>query len=299
MGCTFELGVVHTSETMAQEYFQIGIKEIQRIEALLSEFLEDSVTSTINRNAADHEVVLPSEVFQLIKRCLQLSQLTRGHFDITIGPLKALYHFNKEEQVIPPKDIIKKQLEKVGYQNILLNEEAQTIKFKTKGMRLSFAAIGKGYAADSVIKLWRQHGLTSAYLNASGDLTAIGTSEKNQPWHIAISDPDQPTNALLHVPLKDSSIATSGDYEQFLLYRGKKYSHTLHPKTGYPVELVKSVSVCSPSAELSDALATTLHVMGPKKGISFIDQLPQTHAIMIDEKNEIHFSKHLDYEAVS
>jgi len=299
MGSNFEFGVVNTSESEAHKFIDLGIAEVQRLEDLLTEFNEASVTCQLNRDAYASEVVVPEEVFELLERSIQLSKLTQGYFDITVGPLKKLYQFKNKTFTLPKKTEVKNQLKKVGYQYISLRSDSQAVRFRRKEMKLSFAAVGKGYAADAVKKKWQELGLQSGYINASGDLTAFGCNHHNEPWRIAISDPDIPANSLLHIPLDNSSIATSGDYEQHLIHEGKRYSHNLNPKTGFPVQGIKSVSVCSPSAELSDALATAVHAMGVDNGLSLINQLPKTHVVIIDTNNQIHFSKDLAYEAVS
>lgn len=299
MGSTFEFGVVSTSESEALRMIDLGIAEVQRLENVFTEFDDASVTCQLNREANNHPVVVSEEVFQLLDRSIQLSKLTQGYFDITVGPLKQLYQFKNKAYTLPKKSTVKNQLKKVGYQYISLQPESRAVRFRRKEMKLSFAAIGKGYAADAVKKIWKELGVQNAYINASGDLTAFGRNHNNEPWSIAITDPDIPTNSLFHIPLDNASIATSGDYEQHFTYEGQRYSHNLNPKTGYPVQGIKSVSVCSPSAELSDALATAVHSMGVAKGLALINQLPKTHVVIIDAANQMHFSKDLAYEAVS
>lgn len=147
--------------------------------------------------------------------------------------------------------------------------------------------------------MWLAGGVVSGYVNASGDLNAFGAKANGLPWNIGITNPDDREKIAMYVPLYGASVATSGDYEQYFIHKGTRYSHTIHPHTGWPVAGVKSVTVFSPSAELSDALATAVFVKRPKDGIDFINQLPQTHAIVIDEKNQLHFSKFLQYEAIA
>ena len=161
-------------------------------------------------------------------------------------------------------------------------------------MRISFAAIGKGYAADRVKSLLVNKGIQSGVINASGDLTAWGRNEDGSPWKVGIADPNDPTKIVLWIPIENASVATSGDYEQYFMRDGIRYSHTIDPKTGHPVTGIKSVTIVSPSAELSDALATAVFVMGKDVGMNFIEQLPHTHAVIIDEKNKISTSSKLN-----
>ena len=298
MGSMFKLGIVSKDKDFATELLEIGIKEIERIEDLLSEFRVDSMTSKINEDAGIAPTLLNKEVFGLIERSLQISQISNGAFDITIGPLKKLYQFNNSEFDFPKAGQITKALKGVGYEKVKLDASSLMVKLKEPGMRISFAAIGKGYAADQVRKIWKSLEVESGYINASGDLCAFGKNEESNPWTIGIANPNKKNTPLLHLVLRDRAIATSGDYEQFFMHMGKRYSHSLNPKTGLPLSGIKSVSVISPSAELSDGLATAVYTLGEKAGISFVNSLPQTHAIVINEKDEVHFSEDIDYEGL-
>ena len=299
MGSQFSLGVVAENEEQANEWLTKGIEEIERIERLLSEFLPDAVTSLINRNAGEEPVQIDQESYGLLERCLAISQLTHGDFDITVGPLKQLYQFKNKEFEMPASALIEETLERVGYQKLILDKTQSTIQFAQQGMKISFAAIGKGYASDRVKKIWLQSGVSSGYINASGDLNAFGLKADQTPWKIGIADPNQVSKTLLNVPLQNGAVATSGDAEQHFIWKGVRYAHNINPHSGQPLSQIKSVTIFSPSAELSDALATAVYVKGWQKGIAFIDQLPQTHSIIIDEKNKIHFSKNLKYEAIT
>ena len=297
MGSIFELCIVGLNKNKASEFLERGIAEIKRIEQLLTEFSSDSITSRINQNSGIEPVEAPQEFLQLTKRSLQISKLTQGYFDISVGPLKNLYEFKNKTFKMPVKASIKEALKTVGYKNIQITDNY--VFLKQHRMHISFAAIGKGYAADAVKQLWSNLGVSSGYINASGDLTAFGTNEFSESWKIGIANPDNKNQTLFYVPLSNASVATSGDYEQHFIYKGKRYSHNINPKTGLPILGIKSVSVFSPSAELSDALATAIYAMGINKGLDFVNQLPQTHAIVIDAENIVTFSKNLNYETVN
>ena len=294
MGSGFELKIVCETESEAGRCLEIGIIEIERIEDLLSEFREHSLTSKINQQAGIQPVKVPQEVFNFIRRSLKIAALTQGAFDISAGPLKKLYRFKNEQFSFPGKAAIQKTLQLVGWKKVQLNQKNNSVFLTKKNMHLSFAAIGKGYAADQVKKLWLKNGITSGVINASGDLTAFGQRADGSPWKVGIAHPDDKSKMLFFVPLQNASVATSGDYVQFFLYNGMRFSHNINPITGIPLEGIKSVSIFSPSAELSDAPATAVYVMGVETGLHFIDQLPNTHAIIIDEKNGVSLSKKLD-----
>lgn len=298
MGSSFELGVIWSNDRDANKLLDEGIEEIIRLENLLSEFKTESYISQINQYAGIKPVSVDKEVFDLLARSLMISRITNGYFDISVGPLKKLYRFKNSDFVLPSKKEINNTLNLTGYNKIVLNETEHSVFLKQKDMHISLAAIGKGFAADKVKKMWTEKGVTSGYVNASGDLTSMGLNENNEPWKVSITHPDDRNQNLLMIPLTKGSVATSGDSEQHFIHKGKRYSHNINPKTGMPLSGIRSVSVFSVSAELADALATAIYSMGVPEGLRFVDHMPNTHVIMIDDKNKIHFSKNLKYEAV-
>jgi thiamine biosynthesis lipoprotein len=290
MGSEFGLIVVEKDEEAADLQLCAAIGEIQRIESLLTEFNDSSDTGRLNKNAGESAVSVATEVYQLVQRCLRLSDLTQGAFDITSGVLKALYRFKEKGREAPSPTILADALQRVGYRHIRLLSDNNI--FLTKpGMRIGFGAIGKGYAADRVKSLWKAAGVRSGVVNASGDLTAWGRQPDGRPWRVGIVDPRDPASFLLWLPVEDASVATSGNYEQYVEIDGIRYSHNLDPRTGFPISTVKSVTVISPAAELSDAMATAVTVMGKEAGLNLINQLPDTHCILIDDQDDIHTSK--------
>jgi thiamine biosynthesis lipoprotein len=163
-------------------------------------------------------------------------------------------------------------------------------------MHIAFGAIGKGYAADMVKRKLIQRGVTNGVINASGDLTTFGRRADGSLWKVGIADPNDPTRLLFWIPLENASVATSGNYEQFFELNGIRYSHNIDPRTGMPVRGIKSVTIVSSSAELSDALATAVTIMGVDVGLHFIEQLPGTHCIIINDQNKIFMSRNLRVE---
>jgi thiamine biosynthesis lipoprotein len=293
MGSSFEFAVSAESQKEGDFFLKECIGEVSRIENLLSEFKASSETSRINQAACGESVPVSEETYQLLRRSLQISNLTDGAFDISAGPLKKLYQFKQTALEWPAKQKIKDALSLTGYKKILL-ESDHKVRLASKGMHISFAAIGKGYAADKVKSMMKARGVESGMVNASGDLTVWGIRPNGKDWKAGIADPDN-TNAIRWwMTLNGLSIATSGNYEQFFEWNGDRYSHNIDPGTGLPVKGIKSVSIISPAAELSDALATAVTVMGVEKGIWLIDQLPQTHCIIIDDKNRSIHSKKIE-----
>jgi len=295
MGSSFELIVVEENETLAMLRLEEGAAEIRRIETLLTEFSPDSQTSLLNRCAGELPVKVDPEVHQLIRRCLHLSAITQGAFDITAGALKGLYNFKQHQAHIPDTRLLSDTLATVGHRYIQLSDD--TVFLSKKGMHIGFGAIGKGYAADKVRSLWKSKGVKAGVINASGDLTAWGLQPDGNPWRVGIAAPRNPSHILLWLPVDNTAVATSGNYEQYFEINGVRYSHNIDPRTGIPVKGIKSVSIISPSAELSDALATAVTVMGTTAGLHLIDQLPEVHGIIIDDKDCLRSSKNITTHA--
>ena len=291
MGSSFELIVVEKDEDTARRRLEEGFSEIQRIEALLTEFSSDSQTALLNKYAGERPVTVDPEVYQLMERCQHLARLTQGAFDISAGALKVLYNFKERQAHRPDAVRLAETLAAVGHRHIQLSSD--TVFLSKKGMRIGFGAIGKGYAADRVRALWQSQQVTAGVINASGDLTAWGRQPDGQPWRVGIADPRDPSRILLWLPVENAAVATSGNYEQYFEIEGVRYSHNIDPRTGIPVRGIKSATVISPSAELSDALATAVTVMGVTAGLHLIDQLPDVHGIIIDDKDRVFSSKNI------
>lgn len=295
MGSAFEIIVIEDNQILAEKLLKEAVEEIKRIENELTEFDENSFTSLININAGFQPVKVTEEVYQLLKRCQNISHITQGAFDITVSPLKKLYNFKNGDFTFPEKNKIQNVLKLTGFEHLKLLPE-NTVYLTKKGMRISFAAIGKGYAADCVKKKWKQQLIKGGAVNASGDLCVFGNQEDGNPWKIGIQHPDDKNKMLFSIPLREGAIATSGDYEQYFIKDGIRFSHTIHPKTGLPIKGIKSVSILHSSAELCDALATAVYVMGAEVGLHFINQLPNTHAVIINSENKVFLSDNIEVE---
>lgn len=296
MGSIFELIIIVKDEASANHHLTEGVTKIKHIEDELSEFKDHSATHLINKNAGIKSIKVSDDVFSIIKRSNQISELTQGAFDISVGPLKKIYNFKNEEFKFPSAEKIKEALDLVGFNHIFTDELKKEVYLSKSNMHISFAAIGKGYAADCVKKLWQNSGITSGVISASGDLTTFGVRHDGSPWQVGIADPDSKDGILFFIPLTNASIATSGDAEQFFVNNGIRYSHNINPITGKPISGIKSVSVIGRTAELADALATAVYVMGKDVGIHFINQLPETHCIIIDDLNRTHCSKNISIQ---
>jgi len=295
MGSAFQFIVAANNAATGTELLNSCADEVRRIEELLTTFKETSQTSLINRNAGKDFVDVDEEVYQLIERSIHLSKLSGGAFDISSGVLKKLYRFQGEQFSLPSPAAIRQSLSKTGYKKIRLSPPNKVL-LSIEGMQIGFGAIGKGYAADKVKSMLIQKGVQCGVVNASGDLTAWGTRPNGEPWKTGIADPVDPSKIMLWLPVNGQSVATSGNYIQYFEVNGIRYSHNIDPLTGIPVKGIKSVTIICPSAELGDALATAVTVMGRKAGLHLINQLPQTHCLLTDESDKLYYSDNLHIE---
>lgn len=294
MGNRFEFSVVCDSSKKADFVIEKAVAEIKRIENLLSTFKEDSQTNAINKKAGQSPVKVEEEVFDLIKRSLLISHITQGAFDITYGSADMrLWNFDQSLTTLPERETAKQTVVLINYKNVILNDQQFTVFLKNEGMRIGFGGIGKGYAAEKAKAILVQEGIESGIVNAAGDLTAWGYQPNGQPWTIGIADPNTTRTAFSYFNITNTSIATSGNYEKFITINGKKYSHTIDPKTGLPVHGIKSVTIVSPNAELADAMATPVMIMGVEVGMDLINQLNGIGCIIIDEDDKIYTSKNI------
>lgn len=295
MGNHFELSVVSDNPEWAHDCIQAGINEIQRIEKKLTTFSSKSETAKINEMAGIRAVEVSLETIELIERSIKISQITQGAFDITYGSIdKKLWNFDEKMTALPDKETAKKMVRLINYRNIIIDKKESTVFLKEKGMRIGFGGIGKGYAAEMAKKVMRSMGVTSGIVNASGDLTTWGTQPDGKPWTIGIANPNAAQQVFSYLNLSDMAVATSGNYEKYIMIGGKKYSHTIHPKTGLPVTGIKSVTIITPNAEIADAMATPVTIMGIEAGLDMINQINSIEAIIIDDDNRMYKSKNIN-----
>lgn len=294
MGNQFEFTLIDENENNANETFEIAIQEIKRIETLLTTFSDTSITYKINENAGISAVSVDDEVFQLIKRCQFISKITQGAFDISYGSLdKRFWNFDLNMTSLPDPKVAKKAVELINYENIILDETHKTVFLKNKGMRIGFGGIGKGYAAEMAKKKLIENNVLNGIVNASGDLTAWGFQENGEAWTIGVADPNQRKSIFSTFKITNKAVATSGNYEKFITINNKRYSHTIDPKTGYPISGIKSVTILAENAEIADALATPVTVMGIEVGMNFINQLKTIGCIIIDDNDKSYFSNNI------
>ena len=293
MGSRFDITVVASNEKEGNEYIDSAIFEITRIEKLISSWDLNSETSLINKHSGIKPIKVDKELFDLIERSIAISALTNGAFDISYASMDRIWIYDGSMREMPSEEEISNSIKKVGYQNISIDKEAQTVFLKLKGMKIGFGAIGKGYAADKAKTLLIEKGVKAGIINASGDLNAWGKQADGSDWMVAITNPLNKNKVFSWLPINDSAIVTSGNYEKFISFDGIRYSHIIDPRTGYPSTGIISTSIMTSNAELADAISTSVFVMGVETGLDFINQLKGVDCIIIDEENKIHISNNI------
>ena len=288
MGTRFEIGAVAQNDTLAWAAIEAGIAEIERIEKLISSWDKDSQTSEINRNAGIQPVVVDQELYDLIFRALKVAKLTAGAFDISFASMDRIWKFDGSMTQMPSEAAVEKAALKIDWEKIMLNAEARTVFLLDKGMKIGFGGIGKGYAANQAkLLMSKMPGIMGGVVNAAGDLLAWGDRPSEKEWVIKIADPLKKEDALGWLQINDAAVVTSGDYERYVEFGGKRYAHIIDPRTGYPTTGIKSVTVVCPYAEVADALATSIFVLGKEKGLQLVNQLKGVECLIVTDENDI------------
>ena len=291
MGSRFKITLVDTDSISVEKNINKAIDEMVRIEHLISDWKPTSQVSQINQNAGIQPVKVDQEVIDLTKRALYFSKLTEGAFDISFAAMDRIWKFDGSMEEIPTSSAIQKAIEKIGYQHIIINEEASTIFLEKPGMKIGFGSTGKGYAADKARELMLQIGIKAGIIDASGDMTTWGTQPDGKPWRIGITNPFDRHQMADILSLKKAAVTTSGDYEKFVVIDGKRYSHIINPKTGMPSTGLTGVTVIGPNAEMCNGFSTSMMVLGKEKGLAFINQQKEYAALLITDNGKIIRSK--------
>lgn len=284
MGSVFEISLVGTDSASLEYQIQLVIDEIERIENLISEWRPNTQISEVNRNAGIRPVKVDREVFELTRRAISYSILSDGAFDISVAALDKIWRFDGNMDALPSDAAVQNSVTKVGFEKIELDSIASTIFLKQSGMKIGFGSIGKAYAADRGRHILQEMGVKGGLINASGDIALWGKPPEKKSWSIGISDPEKPYKITRKLRMKEGAVATSGNYQKYVMFNGVRYSHIMDPRTGYPATELASVTVIGPMAEFANALSTSVMVLGVKKGLKLMERYPQYRFVMITAK---------------
>lgn len=287
MGSKFEITLVDKDSPSAERNIDKSVSEIRRIENLISEWNPETQISEVNRNAGIKPVKVDAEVFALTEKGIYFSQLTDGAFDISIVAMDKIWKFDDSMNELPSEESIRNSVKNVGYQNIILDKTNSTIFLKNKGMKIGFGSIGKGYAADKTRELMKSFGVKAGIINASGDISTWGMQPDGTPWAIGINNPFRDDTIAAVLYLKENAVTTSGSYEKYAEINGKRYSHIMNPKTGYPSTGLTSVTVVGPNATMANGFSTSIMVLGRKKGLKLIKKFPDYQYLLITDAGKI------------
>ncbi len=243
-----------------------AFNEMRRIEGIFSVYRADSEISAINALQAGQALKVSEETIQLIKKSVELSRATGGAFDITVKPLVELWATAKAGGLFPSESEVRRTLERVGYRHIIIDDQAKSIAFDRGGITLDMGGVAKGYATDRAMQQLSRSGIAAAIVKLGGNTYCRGGRSEHHAWRVGIRHPRRKDEMFLELELRDAAIDTAGDYEKYFIFGGKRYSHIVDPRTGYPIgDGVVSASIITSSALTADALATAACVLGPEK----------------------------------
>lgn len=274
------------AEQCAEQVFS----EMRRIDALMSPYKPSSELSRINQQAGGQAIQISEEMFNLLKKSLQMSQLSNGAFDITFSSVGHLYNYR--EGIKPSEQDIQQSLAAINYRYVLLDETNRSVRLARSGVRIDLGGIAKGYAVDNGIAILASCGIKGGLVSAGGDSRILG-DRGDRPWMMGIRHPRKKDAVAVMLPLSNTAISTSGDYERFFIEDGKRYHHIISPRTGKSVASTWSATVIGPDATTTDALSTTLFVLGPEEGLQLIESLTGIDAVIIDAQGQMHYSSGL------
>ncbi len=291
MGSVFDITVIDSDSVQANKHIDQVIAEVSRIENLISEWQPHTQISRVNQQAGIRPVMVDREVFDLTKRAITYSEQSAGAFDISVAGLDHIWRFDGSMDELPSAEVVKRSVAHVGYQHIVLDSAACSIYLSKKGMKIGFGSIGKGYAADKGRALLKTLGVKGGIVNASGDLATWGKPPHERYWKIGLNHPFRAHKMMCILKLSEEAVATSGSYEKYAEIADVRYAHIINPKTGYPSTGLTSVSIYGPSAEIANALSTSIMVLGKKKGKALLKAFPDYNYIFVTDTGRVSKSR--------
>lgn len=296
MGTELEVTVNVPDPSIADKAFVAVAAEMSRLENMMSEWKDDSPVSAINHNAGKHPVEAPDELFKVISAAQQVSEITGGAFDISWAAMRGVWNFAPGHERVPTEDEVKNALKLIDYRKIELDPIKKTVFLKEAGMSIGLGGIAKGYAIDKAMEALYKMGIKNAIVKAGGDMRVQGVSDDG-PWQIGIKDPRKKENIIARLPLTNISLSTSGDYERFFIKDGVLYHHIIDVRTGYPARGCRSVTIIAPDTMTTDALSTSIFILGPVDGMKLVEKLKGVEAIIVDADGKIAHSSGIDMNA--
>lgn len=290
MGTAVSVELWADDEASADAAIEAVMQEMVHIDQSMSPYIETSELALINREAVQHPVKISGEMFYLLKTALHYSQISDGAFDISFASVGYMYDYRNH--IEPDEKQIKKQLSAIDYRSIKLDANNSTVHFLKPGMRIDLGGIAKGYAVDKGAEILLARGIRHAIVTAGGDSRIIG-DRRGRPWMVGVKDPRIGNKEAVVLPLEDTALSTSGDYERYFMDGDRRVHHILNPRTGKSATGIRSVSVLAPHGIDTDALTKPLFILGVERGMRIIDRIPGVDAIVIDDQGQLFYSKNL------
>lgn len=293
MGTLVEITLVGGDEKTLKEAAEQAFLEIERLEAMMSHYKEDSELSMINRMAGRGAVQVSPELLEVIEEAMRFSELSGGAFDVTMGVLGRVWDFGTNGEKAPPHpEVVKALLPLIDYRQITIDRGYSTVKLNKAGMIMNLGGIAKGYIVKRAVEAIKARGIKKGIVHAGGDMVVFqGTSEP--PFRVGIKHPRKMDSLLGTILVSSGAIATSGDYERFFIKDGVRYNHIMDPTTGFPAGRCQSVTIIGRDATTADALSTAVFVMGPDKGMALIEGLPDIEGVIVDAGGKVSISSGL------
>ena len=287
MGTAIQVELWSDTRAAGEAAIDAVMDEMHRIDRAMSPHKDDSELSRINRMAAREPVRLSDEMYRLVERALHFSRLSGGAFDISYAAVGQLYDYRKRQR--PDNATLAEARARVGFDKLLLDPAARTLRFAQPGMRIDFGGFAKGHAVDNAAAILARHGIRHATVAAGGDSRVIG-DRRGRPWSIAIRDPRRAGQVVAVLPLQDVALSTSGDYERFFECDGVRHHHLIDPHTGCSPRSVHSVTILSDDGLTSEALSKCVFVMGVRDGLRLVESQPGVDAVVVDAAGRLHYS---------
>lgn len=296
MGTAIRAELWHEDPALGQAALDAVMREMHRIDRAMSPFKHDSELSRLNRDAAKMPVPVSAEMFDLIERSIEFSELSEGAFDITFASVGGMFDYRNG--IKPAPDEIAAALPGIDYRHLRLDHRQRTIRFAHEKVKLDLGGIAKGHAVDSCIALLKSRGVKQALIMAGGDSRVLG-DKRGRPWVIGVQDPRSKDALVARIPLVDAAISTSGDYERYFEADGVRYHHILDPRTGNSAGGVRSVTIIGPDATTTEGISKSVFVKGPEHGIRFVEALQGIDAVIVDGEGRMRYTAGLHRESTA
>ena len=290
MGTRVHVEAWGEDEVKAVAVVQSVMREMRRIDETYSPYRPDSELSQMNAKAPHGWMTVSAELSALLQKSQYVSQISSGAFDITYASVGRYYDYRKGDR--PDAQLVEAAVQGIDYRYVELDPAVPAVRYARQEVFVDLGGIAKGYAVDLGIDILQSSGIEHASVTAGGDSRILG-DRRGKPWTVGVRDPRDGTKMVAILPLMDTAVSTSGDYERYFEEDGIRYHHILDPKTGDSARDSQSVTILGPEAALTDALSTSVFVLGVKKGLALIDRLPGIDAIVIDANGKLHYSSEL------